>query len=47
MMGYTVAQLIEVLRYKSEGCGFDSRLDHWDFSLTSSLRLPPCGQLSH
>jgi len=25
---------IESLRYKPEGCGFDSRWSHWDFSLT-------------
>ena len=29
--GYAVAQLIEALRYKLEGRGFDSR---WTFSLT-------------
>ena len=33
-MGYVVAQLVEKLRYKSEGRGFDSRLCHWNFSLT-------------
>jgi hypothetical protein len=33
MMGHMVAQLIEALCYKPEGCGFDSRLNHWDFSL--------------
>ena len=31
--GYTVAQLIEALRNKSEGRGFDSRWYHWNFSL--------------
>ena len=31
-MGHAVAQLVEALRYKSEGRGFDS---HWNFSLTS------------
>ena len=31
---YAVAQLVEALRYKSEGSGFDSRLGHWNFSLT-------------
>jgi hypothetical protein len=31
---YAVAQLVEALRYKPEGRGFDSRRDHWDFSLT-------------
>jgi len=34
MMGYAVAQLVEALRYKPEDCGFESRLDNWDFSLT-------------
>jgi hypothetical protein len=29
-----VAQLVEALRYKPEGRGFDSRWCHWDFSLT-------------
>jgi len=29
-----VAQLVEALRYKSEGCGFDSLWCHWKFSLT-------------
>jgi hypothetical protein len=29
-----VAQLVEVLRYKPEGRGFDSRWCHWNFSLT-------------
>ena len=33
-MGHVVAQLIEELRYKSEGRGFDSRCCHWNFSLT-------------
>ena len=32
--GYAVAQLVEVLRYKPEGRGFDSRCCHWNFSLT-------------
>jgi hypothetical protein len=27
-----VAQLVEALRYKPEGRGFDSRLLHWNFS---------------
>ena len=34
---YAVAQLIEALRYKSEGRGFDSRWCHWNFSLTWSF----------
>jgi hypothetical protein len=28
-----VAQLVEALRYKPEGRGFDSRWCHWNFSL--------------
>ena len=32
--GPAVAQLVEALRYKSEGRGFDSRCCHWNFSLT-------------
>jgi hypothetical protein len=28
------AQLVEALRYKPEGCGFDSRWSHWNFSVT-------------
>jgi len=31
--------LVEALRYKPEGRGFDSRWGHWNFSLTYSLRL--------
>jgi len=31
--GQTVAQLVETLRYKAEGGGFDSRWCHWNFSL--------------
>jgi len=33
-LGHAVAQLVEALRYKPEGCGFDSRWCHWNFSLT-------------
>jgi hypothetical protein len=33
-----VAQLVEALRYKPEGRGFDSRCCHWNFSLTQSFR---------
>jgi len=29
-----VAQLVEALRYKLEGRGFDSRWRHWIFALT-------------
>ena len=32
--GYAVAQLVEALRYKSEGRGFDSQWCHYNFSLT-------------
>ena len=31
LIGVAVAQLIEALRYKSEGRGFDSRWYHWNF----------------
>ena len=37
-MGYAVAQLVEALRYKPEGRGFDPRWCHWNFSLTQSFR---------
>jgi len=33
-MGHAVAQLVEALRYNSEGRGFDSRWCHCNFSLT-------------
>ena len=33
-MGHAIVQLIEALRYKSEGRGFDSRWCHWNFSMT-------------
>ena len=36
--GHAVAQLVEALRYKSEGRGFDFRWCHWKFSLTQSFR---------
>jgi hypothetical protein len=32
-MGAAVAQLVEALRYKLEGCGFHSQWCHWIFSL--------------
>jgi hypothetical protein len=32
--GHAVAQLVETLRYKAEGRGFDSRWGILDFSLT-------------
>ena len=34
LMQHTVTQLVEVLRYKPEGRGFDSRWCHWNFLLT-------------
>jgi hypothetical protein len=34
LTGHAVAQLIEALRYKPEGRGFDSRWCHWNFPLT-------------
>jgi len=37
-MGHAVAQLVEALRYKPEGRGFDFRWCHWNFSLTQSFR---------
>jgi hypothetical protein len=33
-LGYAVALLVEALRYKPEGHGFDSQCCHWNFSLT-------------
>ena len=37
-MGHAVAHLVEALRYKPEGCGFDSRWCHWNLSLTWFFR---------
>jgi len=34
LWGHTVVQLVEALRYKSEGRGFNSQWCHWNFSLT-------------
>ena len=34
LLGHAVAQLVEALRYKSEGCGFVSQWCHWNFPLT-------------
>jgi hypothetical protein len=33
-----VAQLVEVLCHKLEGCGFDSKWGHWIFKLTWSFQ---------
>jgi hypothetical protein len=33
-----VAQLVEALRYKPEGRGFDSPCCYWNFSLTYSFQ---------
>ena len=33
-VGHAVAQLVEALRYMSEGRGFNSLWCHWNFSLT-------------
>jgi hypothetical protein len=33
-VSFCLAQLVEALRYKSEGRGFESRLCHWNFPLT-------------
>ena len=47
-MGHSVAQLVEALRYKPEGRGFDSRWCHWNFFIDTFLpvALWPWGQLS-
>ena len=34
ILGHAVVQLVEALRYKLEGRGFDSQWYHWIFSLT-------------
>jgi hypothetical protein len=34
--------VVKALRYKPAGRGFDSRLCHWNFSVTQSFR-PHCG----
>ena len=33
-LGHPVARLVDALRYRPEGRGFDSRWNHWNFSLT-------------
>jgi len=35
-------QFVEALHYKPKGCGFDSQLCHWNFSLTQSFQLHYC-----
>ena len=37
MWGHAVLQLVEAMRYKPEGRGFDSRWCPWNFSLTLSF----------
>ena len=37
--GHPMAQFVEARRYKPEGCGFDFRLCHWNFSFTSGLTM--------
>jgi len=37
-LGHAVEQLVEALRCKPEGCGFDFRWCPWNFSLTLSFR---------
>jgi hypothetical protein len=32
--GHAAAQLVEALRYKQEGRGFDTRWGNWDFAWT-------------
>jgi len=36
--GGGVGLVVVVVRYNPEGCGFDSRWCHWNFSLTQSFR---------
>jgi len=38
LMHRAVAQLVEALRYKQEGRGFESRWRHWNLSLAQSFR---------
>ena len=41
IVGHAVAQLVEALRYKLEGHGFDSRWCHWKF--TDIILPATCG----
>jgi hypothetical protein len=41
VVGHALAQLVEALHYKLEGCGFDSLLCHWNFSLTFRSHYDP------
>ena len=40
-MKHAVAQLVEALRYKPEGRGFDSRWCHWIFFIDIILLAAP------
>jgi len=40
-LGHAVAQLVEALRYKPEGHGFDSRWYHWNFFIDIILPVAP------
>ena len=37
IVGHAVAQLVEALRYKPEGRGFDTQWCQWNLSLTQSF----------
>ena len=37
-LGHAMAQLVEALRYKPEGRGFNSQCCHWNFSLAYSFQ---------
>jgi hypothetical protein len=38
LLGSAVARVVQALRYKPEGCGFDSRRCHWNFPSTQACR---------